>query len=117
MGKLANETSPKNMPIVLTNHRDVQFELSLKYPLENGYTFRTLGQRNIKEFQGFLDKVTKMTVQQVDKVFARPTDKNDFYNKKQVLHYEVNKSFRVHTILEDGRYVIIRIDPNHKKHK
>ena len=47
----------------LTNRRDVPFELVFKYPLENGYTFKELTKENVREFQVFLNKVSKMTVQ------------------------------------------------------
>lgn len=47
----------------LTNSREVPFELCFKYPLENGFTFKELTKENIREFQVFLDKVSKMTVQ------------------------------------------------------
>jgi hypothetical protein len=69
------------------------------------------------DFQRFLDKAEKMTVQKVDKEYARPPDKNDNYCGRQVQHYKIADSFRIHTILEEGRYVVIRLDPNHKVHK
>jgi len=116
MSKLAEDTSPKQIPILLTDKRDVQFELSFKYPLKKGFTFKNLEKKNLIELQRFLDKIARMTVQQVDKAFARQPDKNDTFNNKQVLHYEVAKSFRIHAVFEDGRYVVIRIDPNHRVH-
>jgi len=106
----------KRKPTLLTNHRDVRFELSFKYSLLKGFTFRNLEKRNLNDFQRFLDKVAKMTVQQVDESFARRPDKTDSYFDKQVLHYEITDSFRIHVVLEEGRYVIIRLDPNHKVH-
>lgn len=72
---------------------------------------------DVKAFQRFLDKVSQMTVQQVDKLFRRQTDCSDFYEENQVQHYEVSKKFRIHVILENGRYKVIRLDPNHKFHK
>lgn len=55
----------------LTNSRDVPFEICFKYPLEKGYTFDNLSQRNIKDFQRFLDKISSMTVDQVDHIHPR----------------------------------------------
>lgn len=100
----------------LTQNRDVPFELCFKYPLENGYTFKELTKENNREFQSFLNKVSRMTVTQVDKAYARKPDKNDVYNGMQVYHYEVTKSFRIHVVMEAGYYKIIRLDPQHKVH-
>lgn len=72
---------------------------------------------DVKEFQRFLDKISQMTVQQVDTLFRRQTDCSDFYQGNQVQHYEVTKKFRIHVILENGRYKVIRLDPNHEFHK
>lgn len=102
---------------ILTNHRDVPFELVFKYPLESNYKFTDLSKRDTKKFQSFLDKVSRMTVQQVDMAFARKPDKKDVFNEEQVYHYEVSDAFRIHVIIEQGRYVVIRLDPNHKVHK
>ena len=100
----------------LTTKTEVPFILSFRYPLERGYTFKELTSRNNKEFQAFLDKISKLSVQQVDEQYARPPDKNDSYNDRQVYHYEVAKSFRIHVVNEDGQYHIIRLDPNHRFH-
>ena len=105
------------MAKILTNQRDVPFELVFKYPLERGYTFKELTQKNNKELQNFLDKVSKMTVQQVDTLFARKPDKNDDFHGMQVYNYEVTESFRIHVVIEAGYYKIIRLDPNHKVHQ
>ena len=70
-----------------------------------------------KKLQSFLDKVSKMTVQQVDEAFSRKPDKNDIFQGHQVYHYAVTESFRIHVINEEGRYKIIRFDPNHKVHR
>lgn len=100
----------------LTTKTEVPFILSFRYPLERGYTFKELTSRNNKELQAFLDKVSKLSVQQVDEQYARPPDKNDSYKDMQVYHYEVAKSFRIHVVNEDGQYRIIRLDPNHRFH-
>ena len=101
----------------LTNRRDVPFELVFKYPLENGYTFKELTQENVREFQVFLNKVSKMTVQQVDLTFSRKPDTTDLYRGMQVYHYEVTPTFRIHVVIEMGYYKIIRLDPKHKVHR
>ena len=104
------------MANILTDNIDVPFELCFRYPLQKGYTFKELSKTNIKEFQAFLDKISRMTVQQVDVLFAKKPDKNDTFNNQQVFHYGVTDSFRIHVINEDGFYKIIRLDPNHKFH-
>lgn len=72
-------------------NREVPFELCFKYPLENGYTFKELTPENIRQFQAFLNKVSQMTVLQVDQSFARKPDTNDRYHGMQVYHYEVSE--------------------------
>jgi len=98
------------------NHRSIPFELCFKYPLATGFTFKELSKQNIKDFQAFLDKVSKMTVSQVDSLYARKPDKNDKYNNLQVYHYGITDTFRIHVVIENGYYKIIRLDPNHKVH-
>jgi len=101
---------------LLTNQRDVPFVLCFKYPLERGYTFAELSQKNKNEFQLFLDKVSRMTSQQVNVLFGRKPDKSDSFNGNKVYHYAVTDSFRIHVIIEEGRYKVIRLDPNHRVH-
>lgn len=101
---------------LLTERRNVLFELCFKYPLEKGYTFKELSQRNCKDFQNFLDKVSQMDISQVDKLYGRKPDKQDTYNGQQIYHYAITDSFRIHVIIEDGYYKVIRIDPNHSVH-
>lgn len=114
---LTKETGTPQKGSLLTNKRDVPFILCFKYPLEQKYTLAELEKKNNKELQGFLDKVSHMTVQQVDKAYARKPDKNDTFNGFQVYHYAVTDSFRIHVINEAGRYKIIRLDPHHTVHK
>ena len=111
--KTASLLSPER----LTNRTDAPFILSFKYPLAKGYTFSDMSLDDVKAFQRFLDKISQMTVQQVDILFRRQTDCSDFYQGNQVQHYEVTKKFRIHVILENGRYKVIRLDPNHEFHK
>lgn len=98
-------------------NREVPFELCFKYPLENGYTFKELTHDNVDEFQRFLNKVSQMTVTQVDKLFSRKPDSRDSYNGMQVYHYEVTKVFRIHVVNEEGYYKVIRLDPKHAVHR
>lgn len=117
MATLTKVIGEKQKGSLLTNKRDVPFILCFKYPLERNYTLTELEKQNNKELQNFLDKVSRMTVQQVDQAYARKPDKNDTYNGLQVYHYAVTDSFRIHVVNEAGRYKIIRLDPHHKVHK
>lgn len=99
-----------------SQYLEVPFELCFKYPLKKGYTLELLSKKNLKEFQSFLDKVSQMSVDQVDKMYARKPDSQDMYLGMHVYHYEVTKAFRIHVINEGGQYKIIRLDPNHKFH-
>ena len=69
--------------------------------------------KNVKVFQKFLDKVSQMTVQQVDQQFRRKRNDQDTFHGMQVEHYKISDKFRIHVVLENGRYKIIRLDPNH----
>lgn len=100
----------------LTNKTETPFIISFKYALEKGYTFREMTQQNNKELQAFLDKVSQLSVQQVDEKYARKPDKTDSFKNMQVYHYEVSRSFRIHVVSEEGQYRVIRLDPNHKFH-
>lgn len=68
-----------------------------KYPLENVYTFKDLTPENTRQFQAFLNKISQMTVTQVDRAFARKQDKDDTYRGMQGYHYEVTEVFILHT--------------------
>ena len=116
MSVLVDKSGPKTKARLLTDKKDAPFVLGFRYPLEKKFTLTELEKRNNKELQLFLDKVSQMSVQQVDDAFARKPDKNDTYRGMQVYHYEVAKSFRIHVVMEDGIYKIIRLDPNHKVH-
>ena len=48
-----------------------------------------------------------MTIDQVDKSYSRKPDKTDLYNGVQVYHYEVTKKFRIHVVIQQGRFMIL----------
>jgi len=112
---LTHINHPEFIPNVLTKV-NTSFVLGFKYPLLSDYTFKEISKENIRQFQNFLNKVSKMTLQEVETAFAQKPDKNDEFKGIPVHHYKVNKSFRIHTIFEDGVHIIIRIDPNHHFH-
>ncbi len=116
--KLTNTVEvPRDGYEPLTKLNELPFIISFKYKLKKGYTFKELKQNHLKELQHFLDKISGMTISQVDGRYLRQPDSTDVYNGSQVQHYEVTPKFRIHGVLEDKRFEIIRLDPNHKKHK
>ena len=115
MAKLSTKTAAK--PPVLSRQTDVPFIVSFQYPLDRKYNFTALSKDDITAFQRFLDKVAKMTFNQVEKEFRRPSDKGDTFNGSQVIHYKVTKTFRIHGIIDNMRFKVLRLDPNHKVHR
>lgn len=99
----------------LTNKTSAKFVISFKYKLYKNYTFLELQLRDNRKLQKFLDKITNMTYQQVEDSYRRENDKNDKFRGVQVIHYGYD-DLRLHGILEDGYFVVIRIDPYHKFH-
>ena len=93
------------------------FVLSFHRKLKHGFTFSNLDLKNVKDFQRFLDKISISTVNDVDKTYRRVPDKEDTVDGQQVQHYGITDKFRLHGILVDGRFEVIRVDPNHKVHK
>ena len=118
-GRTLTKTGEKKKSNILVSKQklDRRFVVAFKYRLQNGYGLDELQKDNLKELQRFLDKISKMNVSDVDKQFKRKNDKNDSFEGQQVHHYEVSKKFRIHGIIEEGRFKVIRLDPNHKVHK
>lgn len=114
--KLTNSVNAALYPQKLTSNNNSPFLLGLKYKLETGYTFKEMQVSDNKKLQKFLDLVSQLSVYQVDNSYARKPDLEDIYEGKNVRHYEVSKGFRIHVILENGIYFIIRLDPNHSVH-
>ncbi len=100
----------------LTDSNDTRFIISFRYKLKKAYTFTDLQWKNVKEFQRFLDKVSNMTLDQVEKLYHRDDDPNDLFNGEQITHYKVTDSFRIHGVFENGLFVVLRLDLNHRVH-
>ncbi len=113
--KIEGKSSPNRL--VSKQNLDKRFVVAFKYKLEKGYRLDDLEKRNLRELQKFLDTISNMTVQEVDQKYKRQSDKTDLFQGQPVHHYKVNEKFRVHGIIEGGRFKIIRLDPNHKFHK
>lgn len=49
----------------------------------------------------------------------RKPDKNDLcpYSGRQIYHYEITDTFRVHGYLQGSVFYVNKIDPNHKMHE
>ncbi|WP_214855042.1 MAG6450 family protein [Exiguobacterium sp. s130] len=115
--QLARVKPKKPVGKALTNRTQAPFIISFKYKLANNYGFKELQLQHMKQFQNFLDLVSGMSFQEVDSKFRRPSDSDDTFNEKNVVHYKVKDGFRIHGVIEEGRFKVIRLDPNHKFHK
>ncbi len=115
MPKLTKVT-PKQ-PERLSNHLSAPFSLCFRYKLQNGYTFTDLNIHQLREFQAFLDLSSQMTFEQVERRYRRKSDTNDIFDDDQVIHYGIGQVFRIHGIIEEARFVVLRLDPTHKYHK
>lgn len=113
---LTNQQPQSPRGSTLTNKNTSRFILGFNYSLIKDYTFNEMTVRDNRKFQKFLDLVSKLSVREVDEKYSRVPDFTDVYNGLQVRHYEVSDKFRIHVILENGVYYIIRLDPNHKFH-
>ena len=101
---------------LLSRKNSLPFMLCFCYKLAKGYTFSDLSQSDVKTFQRFLDKVSKMTFTLVEKQFLRETDKQDLYDGMQVVHYGVSERFRIHGVVAENKFAVLRLDPNHRFH-
>ena len=110
-GQLAKGDQANKSPISLP------FTLCFKYKLQNGYTFNDLNTAQIKDLQKFLDIVSQLTFQQVEQRYRRKSDPNDTFNGDQVIHYGITQVFRIHGTIENGQFVVLRLDPRHQVHK
>lgn len=117
MGKLSKQ-AVKSSPRKLTasERLEVPFVLSFKYPLESGYTFSEMEKDDLKKFQSFLNRVAQMTYNQADRLYRKKPDKTDRFNDQPVIHYEVAQAFRIHGVIENSRFKVIRLDPHHRFH-
>jgi len=116
MPPFIQETTPSNRS-PLSKRTSLPFILSFQYLLKRGYTFQDLSQRQIKDFQRFLNKIAGMTFNDVDKMYLRNTDSKDIFCGQQIIHYAVTDVFRIHGIIEDSQFKVLRLDPSHKFHK
>jgi hypothetical protein len=92
------------------------FIVSFCRKLQRGYGFTKMEKRHLKEFQSFLDKISSLSVSKVDESYKRKSDATDILDGQQVVHYEIADAFRLHGLYLDGRFEVVRIDPNHTYH-
>lgn len=114
MAKLTQAT--KEQPTSLTSHLTSPFTLCFRYKLYNNYTFSKMKGHQLKEWQHFLDQVSQMTFEDVEKRYRRISDTTDTFKDEQVIHYGISEAFRVHGIIEGGQFVVLRLDPKHSVH-
>lgn len=105
-------------PEKLTSRTAVPFLMVFSDRLERNYTLDTMSPRDLKAFQRFLDKVVNMSVDEVEKSFLRDPDHQDKFHSRQVYHYGVTDTFRIHGYYgSDAMFHVLRIDPKHEYHK
>lgn len=114
MAKLTNKI--QRHPTRLSNRLTSPFTLCFKYKLQNGYSFSDMDSSHLKELQKFLNCVVDMTFEQVERRYRRKSDKADTFSGEQVIHYGISDTFRLHGIIENGQFMVLRIDPRHKYH-
>jgi len=112
----------RNVPLKDDKERKVnkytegRFIISFSRKLENGYRFDDLKQSDLKVLQNFFDIASQLTVQEMDEKYKRQSDKNDILYNEPVIHYGTSERFRIHGTYIEGRFEVLRIDPNHKVH-
>lgn len=115
--KLTKINSNNNeVPEKLVRKIETPFSISFSNKLPKSFNFQAMEKKDLKQFQIFLDKVIEMNVTEVDKIYMRPSDKNDYFKDIPVIHYKITDTFRIHGIYLNGRFEVVRIDPNHKYH-
>lgn len=114
--KLTGANKAKPAGHSLTSHTSTPFIVSFKYRLEKDYGFDSLQIKHLRQFQDFLNRVSQMTFLEVDRIYRRKPDKSDIFQGKDVIHYNAGGSFRIHGVLEEGRFKVIRLDPEHRYH-
>lgn len=135
--KLANYSKPSNESeteesktkrakaaesIKLTKNKKPKLVVSFGLKLENNFNFKNLNKEDLKIFQQFLDDSTELSYDEMENRYSRKNDSDDTYkinnSKFQIYHYGKDRStFRLHGILADGLFHVIRIDSKHKVHK
>lgn len=101
----------------LANRAHAPFSITFRHKLLNGYRLSDLKRENYKELQNFLDKVCGVPFNDVDKLYRRKSDDADLYDGEQIIHYEVTGKFRIHGVIENAQFIVLRFDPNHKVHR
>ena len=115
MSKLTNQSTKRHE--ILSSRLSSPFSLCFKYKLENGYTFLDMDTKHVKTFQKFLNQASQMTFEQAERLYRRKSDTTDVFSGDQVIHYGISEVFRIHGVIQNGQFVVIRLDPMHKFHK
>lgn len=100
----------------LSKRTSAPFSITFRHKLLNGYRLSDLKRENYKELQAFLDKVCGISFDSIDKLYRKQSDTTDLYDGEQIIHYAVTKKFRIHGIIENAQFIVLRLDPNHQYH-
>lgn len=121
--KLANLTHIRDFnKSPLINEKKHLFKIAICEPLDNGYCFKKLCKNSSKELQNFIDETIgkSLTVTKVDKLYLRKKGEvKREINGRELIHYgKDRKKFRIFGYYNnDGYFVVVRIDPNHRTDK
>jgi len=115
-GSILTSKNNDNKGGILTNKNNLPFVVCFEYLLPKKFNFTQLQKTDIDTFQAFLDKISKMSFADVDKQYLRKPDKQDMFKDMHMIHYKASASFRIHGVIKNGKFYVIRLDPNHKVH-
>lgn len=119
MQKLTNKTqSTSGRNKTLTSYTKTPFKMSIERVFERGYCLKSLEKSHMKKLNEFIKRTVgnDLSFKEVQENYGRRPDKTDTIDGYEVVHYQVDRKFRLHGIIRDASFVICRIDPNHKFH-
>lgn len=111
--------------VKLPSLKDKPFKIAFEEKLSSGYEIKDMSKEHLKSLHTFISETIyrKLTISDVDKLFLRkeglsnaPTIK---YGAHELSHYGKDRNpFRLFGYYnDDGYFVVIRIDGEHKTHR
>ena len=107
---------------LLTNSKNVAFQILISRQLDNKFAFKDLNPEGIKALHSFIDDTIgkKLTITEVDKLYLRTKGgATQEINNEDIIHYGKDRTkFRVFGYYNSENYFnITRIDTKHKTNK
>ncbi|WP_164505032.1 MAG6450 family protein [Companilactobacillus hulinensis] len=99
--------------------------MAITRSLDNGYQFKNMKQKGIKDFDRFVNETVGkgLTISQTNKLFLRAQGPSEHIlldgEVRKILHYGKDRTtFRIFGYYDDKDYFCIhRVDPNHTVHR